>query len=343
MTTSMWGISLLWALVFFYAILGSIDFGAGFWAMVFHKQKDAKSGMLANRIISPLWEVTNVFLVLFAVALVGLFPGAAYTLGSVLLVPGSLILILLTIRTVFMVYAHVVPSKQTTLRMISGATGILIPALLITVFPLSHGYLLTKVGDHYVLPLGALFTSVSVYSFIVFGLVSELFISALFLGDYARVAEDHTAFATYRRVALFLGPLTLIFAMLILALIPPETNWIRNGLMNHWAWFVGSGLLFILGYSLVAMASSMKQVRYRFGLIAVILQYLLGLIGYGRAHMPYIVYPMVTVSNSFTNVATFRTAVLVLVVGIAILFPGFVWFWRLFLENKTYAADQDTY
>lgn len=80
---------------------------------------------------------------------------------------------------------------------------------------------------------------------------------------------------------------------------------------------------------------------YRFGVIAVVVQYASAMLGYGRAHLPYIVYPGITVQNSFTNVEMFREAVTVLIIGIAVLFPGFVWFWRLFLESKSYAGDPE--
>lgn len=68
-------ITILWVFLFIYSIVGSVDFGAGFWAMIYGGRKDTTAGGLANRFLSPSWKVTNVFLVLFVVALVGFFPG----------------------------------------------------------------------------------------------------------------------------------------------------------------------------------------------------------------------------------------------------------------------------
>lgn len=341
MNDALLGISLLWALVFIYAIAGSVDFGAGFWAMVYYRQKDAHAATIANRYLSPLWEVTNVFLVLFAVSLVGLFPSAAYALGSVLLVPGDLILILLTIRTVFMVYTHVVHKFQQPLRIVSGVTGLLIPALLMTVFPVAQGGFLSSINDTYHLSLKGMMTHWTTYTYILIGLLSELFISTAILADYARVAEDTSAYHTYRRNALWLGPLTMLSALLVLWGIPSSALWLRDDLLAQGWLFVVSGFCFAIAMVIFWMARNVKQKMYRLGVIAVAFQYAFAMLAYGRAHLPYIVYPEITVQNSFTNVEMFRAAVLVLIVGIAILFPGFVWFWRLFLENKAYAGKPD--
>ncbi|MGC8488802.1 MAG: hypothetical protein ACP5QO_11400 [Clostridia bacterium] len=67
----------------------AIDFGSGailMWAVV--------KGWLdifqtVERYASPVWEVVNVFFILFAVGLVGFFPGAMPLAGTVMLAPGA--------------------------------------------------------------------------------------------------------------------------------------------------------------------------------------------------------------------------------------------------------------
>jgi cytochrome d ubiquinol oxidase subunit II len=83
--------------LFVYAIFGAIDFGASFWAMVYLR-RNTKAGDIADRFLSPTWEVTNTFLVLLVVSFVGFYPYAAFILGTILLVPVSLVLVLITIR-----------------------------------------------------------------------------------------------------------------------------------------------------------------------------------------------------------------------------------------------------
>lgn len=97
-------IIILWALIFVYSILGSIDFGAGFWGMVYAKHPTL-AAKLANRYLSPTWEVTNTFLVFVVVAFLGFFPKAAFTLATVMFVPVMLILVLVAVRSTFMVFS----------------------------------------------------------------------------------------------------------------------------------------------------------------------------------------------------------------------------------------------
>ncbi|MBX5435868.1 MAG: cytochrome d ubiquinol oxidase subunit II [Alicyclobacillaceae bacterium] len=317
---------------------GSIDFGAGFWSMVYRREKDTRASVIANRYLSPLWEVTNVFLVLFAVALVGMFPSAAYALGSVLLVPGNLILILLTIRTVFLVYTHAVHRHQSGLRTVSGITGLVIPALLMTVFPVAQGGFLRHTGGHWTLSLASLFSHWTTYSYIALGLTSELYLSSLFLADYARVAGDDSAFQVYRRNALWLGPVTMLAALFTLWAIPSSAAWLRRDLAGQSTLFIASAACFLVAMAVLWRGSDVRRRWYRLSVVASVAQYALAMIAYGRAHLPYLVYPSFTIANSFTNMEMFRAAVLVLLIGIAILFPGFVWFWRLFLENKGYVG-----
>src|SRR5699024_339703 len=83
------------------------DFGAGFFS--FHakltKQDHIINGLI-SRYLNPVWEVTNVFFVFFFVGIVGFFPDSAYYFGSTLLIPGSIALILLTIRGSFYAFEN---------------------------------------------------------------------------------------------------------------------------------------------------------------------------------------------------------------------------------------------
>ncbi|WP_284286190.1 cytochrome d ubiquinol oxidase subunit II [Alicyclobacillus fastidiosus] len=341
MTAALWGILLLWLIVFIYGIAGSVDFGAGFWAMVFFKERHASAATIANRYLSPLWEVTNVFLVLFAVALVGLFPTAAFVLGNILLVPGDLILILLTIRTVFMVFAHSVDRYQHTLRIVSGITGLVIPALLMTVFPISEGNFLHSVDGRLTLSVPDLFRNQVVYGYVILGITSELFLSALLLGDYSRVAKDESAYRVYRKHVLWLGPVSILSAFLALLSIGRSAAWLQKAMLSQWHWFLASGCFFVIGYVLVITCGWELKRRFRWAVVSIVAQYACAMMGYGRAHLPYFVYPVVTIQDSFTNSEMFRAVIIVLILGIAVLFPGFIWFWRLFLENRAYASKPE--
>ncbi|GAA3319359.1 hypothetical protein GCM10020331_025930 [Ectobacillus funiculus] len=175
-------ILILWALVFFaYSILGSIDFGTGFlvddlyeaqldcWRyrepiFISHLGIDEYISCLCRRCLYRLF-----------------FPNAAYSLATAMFVPVTLILALIAVRSSFMVFSHSFPSSEQQLRFIAGITGLLVPALLITVLPVTEGSFVQMIGGKETLMYKQLLSSPSVYSYMLFGLTSALFfLSALF-------------------------------------------------------------------------------------------------------------------------------------------------------------------
>jgi cytochrome d ubiquinol oxidase subunit II len=82
------GITVLWTFLFGYVIVASIDFGAGFFnAYSVFVGKQHILTKIIQRYLSPVWEVTNVFLVFFFVGIIGFFPKTAFYYGTTLLVP----------------------------------------------------------------------------------------------------------------------------------------------------------------------------------------------------------------------------------------------------------------
>ncbi|TXK75175.1 cytochrome d ubiquinol oxidase subunit II [Paenibacillus sp. N3.4] len=330
-------ITILWMFIFVYSILGSIDFGSGYWALVFGKGMNTKAGDIANRFLSPTWKVTNVFLVLLVVALVGFFPKATFTLGTLLVLPVCLALVLLTIRSTFMVYAYSVHRFSRMLSIVSGITGLLIPALLVSVLPITLGGFVTMEAGTPVLAFGKLLQSPTEYAHLGFGLATELFLSALFLADYAREAQDEMTYRIYRQMVIILGPLTLVMAVLTTVAMTPEAQWIVANFKQQWLWFTLSAVSFIIGYIAMWIPGKHDKVGYpRIAMVAVILQYALASYAYGASHLPYMLYPYLTVEQGFTNHAMFRSLLIGYIVSSAVLIPVFIWFWKLFLKDKRY-------
>ncbi|MBU9712291.1 cytochrome d ubiquinol oxidase subunit II [Evansella tamaricis] len=334
-------ISIIWLFLFLYAIGGAIDFGAGFWAMYYYERKDTTAANFANLYLSPSWEVTNVFLVLFVVALAGFFPGAAFALGSLMIVPVSLVLILLTIRSAFMVYSYSVQKYTKLLRYISGITGLLIPALMLTVLPIIIGGFIEIVGNRHYILFDKVLTSPTVYAHIGFGLSSQLFLSSLFLSDYAREANSNKTYEEYRGKAIMFGPIMLSFAVAATLTLMPEAMWMVENMARQWELFALSMFAFSIGYSALFWPS--KKVRIgqpRVAVILIIVQYALASFAYGWAHMPYIVYPELTIFEGLTNLAMYQSLLWGYIVMMAILIPLFIWFWRLFLKDKRYITSE---
>ncbi len=330
-------VTLLWGFVFIYAVMATMDFGAGFWSMFYFNREKTKATNIANRYLSPTWEVTNTFVVALVVAVYSLFPRGAYTLGTILLIPGSLILLLLSIRSAFMVFSHIADEYEKVLTYISGICGILIPGLLISVLPVTHGNFVDFSANRQTLDLVKLFTSPNEYAFFGFAITSTLFLSSLLLADYSKASDELEAFSVYRKDALLIGPVSLIMAMLIVYTLRSEALWLYDKMMNDFALLVLSLVFFFIGYIGLFLPSKKGQKGMpRLAVVAVTLQYLIGSYVYGKAHLPYMVYPHVTIQSAFTDPSSFRAVFITYIVGFAILFPGFIYFWSLFMNDKRY-------
>ena len=336
-------ITIIWLFLFMYALAGAIDFGAGFWSMYYFGRKDTTAASFANLYLSPSWEVTNVFLVLFVVAIVGFFPGAAFSLGSLMIVPVSFVLLLLIIRSAFMVYSYTVQKYTKLFTYISGITGLLIPALMLSILPIIIGGFIEVVGDRHYILYNKLLTSPTLYAHIGFGISAELFLSSLFLSDYAREAKSMETYEVYRRNAIMFGPIMLSFAVAATMTLIPEAMWMVENMARQWHLFALSLLFFSIGYSALWWPS--KKVRIgqpRVAVVLMIIQICLASFAYGWSHMPYIVYPELTIHDALTNLTMYHSLLVGYAIGIGILIPLFIWFWRLFLKDKRYLTNKET-
>ena len=331
---------LIWFVIFVYALAGSVDLGATFWRMVFARSGDHEAERIAARYVSPLWEAANVFLVLIAVAMVGFFPGASYAYGTVLLLPASLILILLALRGSFLAFAHAAPNPPRAFWDVGGVTGLLLPAVLVSVLPVSEGGFVGGTDGHLTLQFGALATSPTLYAYLVFGVAASLFISATFLSDYARTAGNDAAYRSYRRHATWTGPLMVIAGVAALFLMP-SPGWFHDRLQAQWPWFLVSLVSFALALGALwsPVPGAPTSGRPRWAVVLVGVQLALADIGYGIAHAPYLLYPQVSTVAGFSNQAMFSGLVWVVVIGLCVLVPGFVWLWRLFVLDPRYTRS----
>lgn len=332
MPDALLAITLLWIFVFIYAVAATIDFGAGFWSMIYLGRRQMRATKIANRYLSPSWEVTNVFIVLIIVALVSFFPGATYTLGTVLLIPGSFVILLLALRSAYLVFSHTAKDYERVLTYISGISGFLIPGLLILILPISHGGYIETIDGTGQLSIGALVTSWSTYAFVAFAISSTLFLSSLLLCDYSNVANDDEAFQIYKRDAQMIGPIVLLSAFFIMLAIRMEAYWLYENMMEQINWLIASIVVFMIGYGVLWL----KKPIPRLAVLGIVVQYLLASYAYGVSHLPYIVYPSVTIESGFTHPSMFRALFVSYIVGFAILIPGFIYFWRLFMKDRRY-------
>jgi cytochrome d ubiquinol oxidase subunit II len=326
------GITVLWTFLYGYLIVASIDFGAGFFSCYSTlTRKDHIINKIIDRYLSPVWEVTNVFLVFFIVGLVGFFPDTAWYYGTALLVPGTVALVLLTIRGSFYAFAHYGARKSRLYLYLYGLTGLFIPASLSTVLTISEGGFIEKANGHILFHAERLFLSPYSWSVVFLALVSILYISASFLTFYAERAQDIPAREQLRRYALFWSGPTILASLLVFwGLSHHNPEHFRNALAHGWM-FAASFLCFCAAVWLI-----WKRKRLGLSFILVMFQFAFAFFGYGFSHLPYLLYPYITVHSALTHSSMGWALVIAFIAGLLLLIPSLVLLLWLFLFNAKY-------
>jgi len=331
------GISVLWIFLFGYVIVASIDFGAGFFnAYSLLTGKNHILSKLIKRYLSPVWEITNVFLVFFFVGIVGFFPQTAYYYGTVLLVPASIALILLTIRGsyyAFESYSGLRGHKGYALAY--GLTGLFIPAAFSVVLTISEGGFVTMNETGPQLDYGALFTSPLAWSIVVLSITAVLYISSVFLTWYSNKAGDVPASNLMRKYALVWSIPLIISAFGIIIELRATENWHYDNMINISWLFIVSGILFLATIYLL-----WNKIKYGLAVVIMILQFATAFFAYGISHYPYLLYPYLTIHDSFTSETMAIAIVVAFIAGLCLLIPSMYLVFKLFF-SKGYVSGED--
>ncbi|UKS29360.1 cytochrome d ubiquinol oxidase subunit II [Paenibacillus sp. HWE-109] len=332
------GITVLWIFLFGYLIVASIDFGAGFFS--YYSTITGKRHLInkvIERYLSPVWEVTNVFLVFFFVGFVGFFPDTAYYYGTALLLPGSVAIILLAIRGSYYAFSNYGSKKDSRFYLfLYGASGLLIPASLSTVLTISEGgYIAVDDNNQITFLFTKLFTSAYSWTVVLLAIVSVLYISAMFLCYYANRANDRGAFELVRKYAIaWSGPTILSSLLVFFAIRGHNAGHFQR--MEDYAW------MFVLSFVCFVVAIYLVWARKRLGLsfIFVLLQFGFAFFGYGAGHLPYILYPYLTIYDNFTSEPMAIALISVFVLGLLLLIPSLYLLMRLFLFDANYVQGK---
>lgn len=337
MTLAILGISVLWIFLFGYVIVASIDFGAGFFnAYSLWRGNNHVLSKIIKRYLSPVWEITNVFLVFFFVGIIGFFPETANYYGTVLLVPASVALILLAIRGsyyAFESYGSLNGHKGYALAY--GVSGLLIPAAFSVVLTISEGGFILEGANGIELDYIALLTSPLSWAIVVLSIVAVLYISAVFLTWYANYANDKSAAELMRKYALIWAGPMMISALGIIVELRRIDNWHFENMMELWWLFALSAIVFVITVWLL-----FARKRYGLTVILLIVQFALAFFAYGISHYPYLLYPYLSIEDSVTSTSMGIALVIVFVLGLALLIPSLYLVFKFFILDKRYASGE---
>lgn len=336
MTLEIIGASVLWLFLFGYVIVASIDFGAGFYHA--YSLLTNREDVLVNviqRYLSPVWEVTNVFLVFFFVGIVGFFPKTAFYYGTILLIPASISIVLLAIRGSYYAFASYSKKSYQRYTIIYGLAGLFIPASLSVVLTISEGGFVSIVDGNPVLDYWALFSSPLSWSIVLLSLTSELYISAVFLTWYANKAGDRSATDLLRKFALIVAAPAIITAGGIIVELSVHNEEHYKRILDLW-WMFGVSLLLFIGTVWLIW----KRQHYGTAFSLLVGQFAFAFFGYGIAHYPYLLYPFLTMHEGFTNEAMAIALIVAFIAGLCLLVPSLWLLLKLFLFNRDYVQGK---
>lgn len=330
------GITVLWTFLYGYLIVASIDFGAGFFS--YYTKQTEKNHLIHNiiqRYLSPVWEVTNVFLVFFLIGIIGFFPDTAYYYGTALLIPGSISIILIALRGSYYAFATYGAKESRLYTFLYGITGLLIPASLTIVLTIAQGgYVIVENGKVQLL-YRELFSNPFSWGVVILAIVSVLFLSASFLTYYASRAKDKNALNLLRRYTLTWAFPAIGMGVIVFLLLSKQNFQHYQNMLDIW-WIFG---LSIVAFSFATLLI-WKRRNYGTAFILIMVQFLTAFFGYGFAHLPYLMYPYITIYDGFTNESMALALIIAFIGGFFLLIPALFLLMKLFLFDADYVEGK---
>jgi len=327
-----------------YVLLGGADFGGGLWDLLASGPRKEEQRELIADSIAPIWEANHVWLIIVVVMLFTAFPSAFSTIGIVLHIPVSLLLIGIVLRGsafVFRSYGSRTKQSGTTWGLVFSIASIVAPLLLGAVIgAIADG----AVGDAAERMTGSSFTDTFVRPWAspfpmivgVFALILFAFLAAV----YATAAAETDALrADFRKRALIAAiTVTVVAAPTLFA----YGSVIGGPADRHLKSVIAPPLHVITGAAAIATILALWVRRYRLARITAALQVSCIIWGWALSQFPLIIpteYAGLTIRAAAAPSATLDLLLIGLIVGVIVLVPSLVYLYRTF-AGRSSLTDQ---
>jgi cytochrome d ubiquinol oxidase subunit II len=321
-----------------YVLTGGADFGGGVWDLLARGPRRAAQRALIASQIGPIWEANHVWLILVVVLLFTAFPAAFATLGIVLHIPLSLMLVGIVLRGssfVFRSYGARDDATQQRWGRVFAMASVLTPVLLgIVVGAIATGGA-GAAADRLAIPGHESYVSTYLAPWLA---PFPLAMGALALAMFAFLAAVYLALATddaalredFRRRALGAEVAMFVAAFGGLAVAHVTAPHVSGAL---------TGIRALAFQALTAVAAIIAlwaawTRRWRTARLAAALQVSLILWGWVLVQYPFVVPPTLTIRTTAAPRATLELLMAALVGGALILFPALAYLYRTFASVK---------
>jgi cytochrome d ubiquinol oxidase subunit II len=314
-----------------YAVLGSADFGAGFWDLTAGgAHRGARLRGMVQRSMSPVWEANHVWLIFVLVILWTAFPTAFGSVFSTLSIP----LFLAAIGIIFRGTAFALRGQAATIKEARVLGGVF--ALSSVLIPFCLGAAVGGVASGRV-PVGnaagdlvsSWLNPTSVLVGVV-GVLTGAYLAAVYLaGDSQRAGLDDLVKA-FRARALGAGVVTGVVALAGLLVLRSDARDLYDGLTS------GGGLVMVIASGLAGFATIALVWSERYGLARVSAAAAVAaiVVGWLLAQKPYILPPDLTLDQAKASDATLSAVVIGIALGMIILVPSLWYLYRLVLQGR---------
>jgi cytochrome bd ubiquinol oxidase subunit II len=314
-----------------YAVLGSADFGAGFWDLTAGgaARGGAIRGMV-QRSMSPVWEANHVWLIFVLVMVWTAFPVAFGSVFSTLSIP----LFLAALGIIFRGAAFVLRGQAATINEARGLGALF--ALASVLIPFCLGAALggvasgrVEVGNAAGDPWSSWLNPTSALIGVL-GVLTGAYLAAVYLaGDSVRAGLPELARA-FRARALGAGVVAGAVAIAGLLVLRSDARDLFDGLTS------GGGLAMVIASALAGMLTLalVWQERYdaaRFASAAAVAAIV---VGWALAQEPYLLPGELTIEQGAAADAVLGAVLVSMSVGALILGPSLWWLYRLVLQGR---------
>ncbi len=315
-----------------YALSGGADFGGGVWDLFASGRRARSQREAIDRAIAPIWEADHVWLILALVVVFTGFPPAFGAIMTALHVPLSIVLVGIVLRASALVFRKYDARSDAVTHLWSqvfGVTSLLTPFFL--------GLCLGALGSGEIRVVdGRVTTGFFTGWTRPFALGCGLFAQALFAFLAATFMTVETEREPglreiFRQRALATGLVLVPLAGAVLWLARHGASILYAGFADWWTPY----LLTATAVCALAALFALQRRRYQLARAAAIGQVALIVVGWGLAQHPYLLVPDLTFDRTAAPRATLRLLSWSLVAGGALLFPSFIYLYRVFKGSPT--------
>ena len=310
-----------------YVLTGGADFGGGVWDLFATGTRRERQRELIAESIAPIWEANHVWLIVVVVVLFTAFPAAFSTMGTVLHIPLTIMLIGIVLRGSAFVFRSYGPYGRNRWGLAFAIASVITPLLLGSVIgSIATGAVAeaaeaigrtASFSEVFVRPWAAPFpAAVGVFALALFA-----FLAATYLTVDAQNEELQDDF---RIRALAGAGAVFVSAAVALALAHSAAPRVAMGV-------VGARLIQAATASAAITAiAALWLRRYRIARIAAAAQVSLILWGWLIAQYPYLIPPTLTIREAAAPIVTLRLLAVGLAGGALILLPSLRYMLRTF-------------